>query len=115
MRLLALIPHSSAGHAASLVAQLASYRWLTRLGHIVTLVAVASLSPDPTETKERGLMPHVAIDTPFAVRQLVRLAIDTQSHAIVGVGDPEVDSVARGACDALGIRFLETLEETLDA
>lgn len=111
MRLLALSQEPSADPSKRTAASYALHRWLTRLGHVVTWVAVATIPMlrSPSRT------PHVSLDAPYATRQLVRLARQQGSDGIVGLGEPAADAVARAACDELGIVFIEALGELAPA
>lgn len=111
MRLLALSQEHSVGPSKRTAASYALHRWLTRLGHAVTWVAVASMPMlrSPLRT------PHVSLDAPYAIRQLVRLARQQGSDGIVGMGEPTADAIAREACAALGIVFIEALGELAPA
>ena len=110
MRLLALSQEPSADPSKRTAASFALHRWLTRLGHAVTWVAVATM---PMLRAPRT--PHVSLDAPYATRQLVRLARQQGSDGIVGLGEPAADAVARAACEVLGIVFIEALGELAPA
>lgn len=107
MRLLALSQQPSDDPSQRTAASFALHRWLTRLGHAVSWVAVASM---PVLTSP-SRVPHVSRSAPYATRQLVRLARQQGAGGIVGIGEPEVDAIAREACDALGIVFIEAMDE----
>ena len=109
MRLLALIPRPSDEPSRWSAARFALHRFLTRLGHVVSWAVVTDAPVEPERSPELGRMPHLAAAAPYAVRQLVRLALRNKSEAIVGAGDPTVDAIARGACAALGIPFIDEL------
>lgn len=103
MRLLALSQEHSDDPSTRTAASFAVHRWLTRLGHAVSWVAVASLPVLSSPSR----VPHVTLATPYATRQLVRLARQQGSDGIVGLGEPRADAIAREACEVLGIAFFE--------
>jgi hypothetical protein len=107
MRLLALSQEHSDDPSTRTAASFALHRWLTRLGHAVSWVAVASMPVLAVPTR----VPHVSLSAPYATRQLVRLARQQGSDGIVGLGEPTADAIAREACAALGIVFIEAMGE----